>query len=284
VPSDVPPGNVTESVIAMSVSETTGLNDHATATTWISREKIADFNLTLTAPAVVHPSGMVTYTIVVTNTTVNDAYPLLEFVTTPLSPTTWNCPGGDAFGAACGLGKMAGGSNRTITVSVPVVADSDSKMTGIALITGGNTPYLHDARASVTSLVQPLPPDLSVALSATPTELTVGDTVTFTILVTNAGQVAAPNVTLHEPLAPSLEYVSSTGHCTGGPDVQCSIGRLAPGAWSTTTVTARSVAPGRINVTATAMTDASDPRTSNNSATVPINVSAPVVRRRAARH
>jgi uncharacterized repeat protein (TIGR01451 family) len=179
---------------------------------------------------------------------------------------------------------MAGGSSRTVTATIPVLADSPSNITGTAWITGGNTPFLHDARATVISSVQPLAPDLAVALTASSFLLTVGDTVTFTILVTNTGEVPAPNVTVYEPLAPSLAFVSSTGHCTSLPDVRCSVGNLAPGAWSSLTVTARAYTPGTVKVIATAVTDVTDPQASNNSATVPITVTAPVLRRRAARH
>jgi uncharacterized repeat protein (TIGR01451 family) len=250
----------------------------------MSPEKVPDFNLTMTAPPIVHPGGTVTYTITVTNTTVNTASnPPLQFLTTPLSGVTWsNC--WDPEGPDCGLGNMPGGSTRTVYATSPVVADSNSKMTGLALLIGANFNYLHDPRATVISSVQALPADMAVALTATPTTLPVGDTVTFTLLVTNSGQVDARNVTVHAPLPPSLAFISATGQCTGASDVQCFIGALAPGAWSTTTITARAVAPGTIGVTATAAMDGSDPQASNNSATVAINVSAPVVRRRATRH
>jgi len=140
--------------------------------------------------------------------------------------------------------------------------------------------------ATVTSVVQLVPADLAVALTATPMTLRVADIVTFTVLVTNTGQVTAQNVNVRTPLPPSLSlaFVSSTGHCTGVAEVQCLIGALAPGAWSTTTITARAVEPGATSVTATATMDGSDPQPSNNSATVPINVSSTVVRRRAVHH
>lgn len=276
------PGKLTETVTASSPSELNGLHDYATATTWISPEKLPDFSLTVDAPPIVHPGGTATYTIKVTNTSVNTAYnPVLQFITTPLSPIRWSCLNSPVAGV-CGLGTVAGGSSRTVIADVPVVADSTSRMTAFAEIVGG--PYLHNPQVSVTSIVQPTPADLSLALTATPSALTDGDTVTFTILVTNIGEVSAPNVTIDEPLPPSLAFVSSTGHCTGDSDVQCSLGHLAPGAWSTTTITARAIEPGATSVTATAKMDASDPDESNNSATVPITISAPVVRRRAAHH
>ena len=277
-------GKVTQSVTVFSPNELNYADNVASATTLVSPDTLPDFNLTIGAPAVVHPGSTVTYTITVTNTTVNTASnPVLQFTTTPLSPVTWTCPDSPVPGV-CGLGTMVGGSTRTILASVPVVADADSKMTGIASIVGG--PFLHNPRATVTSTVEATAADLSVALTATPSTLTVGDTVTFTILTTNIGGTPAGNVTVHLPLSPSLALVSSTGHCTGDSDVQCAIGSLAPAAWSTISITARAVVPGTGNVTATAQMDGSEAQISNNSATAPVTVTpAPApARRRAARH
>jgi uncharacterized repeat protein (TIGR01451 family) len=281
--SYVEPSKLTETVTASSSSEVNFLHDTATATVWVSKDKIADFDVTVAAPPIVNPGGTVTYAVTVKNTTVNIGYPFLAFGTTPQSGFSYvNCPQNVD---RCALGFMTGGASMTILVTAPVVADSNSKMTGTAVITTStNVPLLHDPRATVVSSVQNTPSDLAVALTATPAALTVGDTVTFTLLVTNTGQVDARNVTVHAPLPPSLALVSATGQCSGGSDVQCFIGAIAGGAWSTTTITARAVQPGTASVTATAMTDSSDPQASNNSATVSINVNPSLVRRRAVHH
>jgi uncharacterized repeat protein (TIGR01451 family) len=278
------PRKLTESAIAFSGSDRTGRYGSATATTWIHPEVVPDFDVTIAAPSIIHPGGTVTYKIDVTNTTPNLAFtPSLKLTTIPSTQITsieWtNCQ--DAQYNICGLRPAPGGSHQTVFVTLPVVADTASKMTATAEVRGGL--FLHDPRASVTSAVL-LPADLAVALTATPTALRVGDSVTFTILMTNAGQVTARNATVHIPLPPSLALASATGRCSGGSDVQCLIGALAPGQWSTTTITARPIEPGTISVTASATMDDPDPHTSNNSASVPINVSAALVRRRAAHH
>jgi uncharacterized repeat protein (TIGR01451 family) len=276
------PAKLTQSVLALSGSELTQQDASATATTWVHPELVPDLDMTMTAPAIVHPGGTVIYKFDVTNTTANVALtPVIKLRITPSTPITWsNCPYG-LYGT-CELAPVAGGSHLTLYATAPVVVDADSKMTATADILGGL--FLHDPHATVTSVVQLVPADLAVALTATPTTLTAGDTVTFTLLVTNTGQVDARNVTVHAPLPPSLALVSATGQCTGGSDVQCFIGALASGAWSTTTITARTVQPGTVSVTATAMTDSFDPQPSNNTATASINVNPALVRRRAARH
>ncbi|HEV8435208.1 MAG TPA: DUF11 domain-containing protein [Thermoanaerobaculia bacterium] len=261
----------------------------------------ANLEWSIVSPAFVEPGDTFANNVTVTNSGPSAAVnTIVAFTTTssstpatigtPSAPAGWTCFVGKDYVAGCSISSFPPG---TATFSFPTSVMPDSSP-GKLIETGGafslsNVNAIGAATATTWVSPEKLPyvtpfPDLSVALTANPATLSVGDTVTFTALVTNAGGVAAPNVTINAPLPPFLAFVSATGQCTGDSEIHCLLGTVAPGGWSTTTITARAVAPGTSSVTATAATDGLEPHAGNNSATAPITVSAPAVRRRAARH
>jgi uncharacterized repeat protein (TIGR01451 family) len=93
-------------------------------------------------------------------------------------------------------------------------------------------------------------PDLQIAVSPTPTDLTCGDLVTWWITVTNAGTIPAEVARVGAQLQPSFDYVTATvNHCTdiGTTDyLYWEASDLAPSAHLVYTVTARYLNPGGI--------------------------------------
>ena len=95
-----------------------------------------------------------------------------------------------------------------------------------------------------------------------------GDTLAYTIVVSNAGPSAATNVVLNDPLPAGLTLVSVTGDCTALP---CTFGLLPLG--TTRTITMNALVP--VSYTATTIINTAgitiqspDPVPGNNSSTV----------------
>ncbi|MCW2812727.1 MAG: Cna domain protein, partial [Nocardioides sp.] len=97
------------------------------------------------------------------------------------------------------------------------------------------------ARFRVTATA-PAPVDkanLSVTKTVGDTTPRVGDTVSYTLRVTNNGDVAAAGVVLTDALPSGVTFGSATAPCTlNGSTVRCELGSVAPGATKTVTITA----------------------------------------------
>jgi uncharacterized repeat protein (TIGR01451 family)/CSLREA domain-containing protein len=99
----------------------------------------------------------------------------------------------------------------------------------------------------------------------------VGQDVTFTITVSNAGPDAAANTTVTDVVPPGTVFVSATpsaGSCAGTTTVTCNVGTLASGGNATITLVLEITNPGAITNTAAAESDATDPTPASDSATI----------------
>jgi uncharacterized repeat protein (TIGR01451 family) len=128
--------------------------------------------------------------------------------------------------------------------------------------------------------VGPPPPtqaDLSLTMTASATTAQVGDSVTFTIKVSNAGPAAATVAKVTDVLPAALTLVSAAGTVGtyDGVTGLWSIGNLASAASATLTLVAKvnSVAAPVVN-TAAASASQTDPDLANNTATVTLNPNA----------
>jgi len=96
--------------------------------------------------------------------------------------------------------------------------------------------------------------DLSLTKSADTSSPNLGDNVTYTLTVANAGPDASGGVVLTDPLPAGLDFVSvesSQGACEGGDTVVCDLGSIANGSSATVTVVATVTSEGEITNTAT---------------------------------
>jgi uncharacterized repeat protein (TIGR01451 family) len=113
-------------------------------------------------------------------------------------------------------------------------------------------------------------PDLVVTMSDSPDPVTFGSNLTYTITVTNIGEVTATGVTLTDTLPAGATLVSANstaGTCSGTTTITCGLGTLSGG--STVTVTIVVTPPvGTITNTATATLNEADAVPANNTATV----------------
>lgn len=121
--------------------------------------------------------------------------------------------------------------------------------------------------------------DLSVTKTLGTEPLTQGETVTFTISVSNAGPQAAANVTVTDTLPAQLTLISatpSTGSCSGTAVVTCNLGTLNPSATATITLIARMTGTGPSTNTAAVSSSTLDPDSADNQATATFTINAAI--------
>lgn len=142
------------------------------------------------------------------------------------------------------------------------------------------------AAPSATPTATPPPagpgPDPAISKSVSPASAIVGDTVTYTMLVTNLGGAPASGVVVEDTLPgfllPLEATVSRGGATISGQRVRAEIGDLAPGETVELRVTARVIAPAaapnNLNL-AIVSSGSPDDNPANNQASVPLDAVGP---------
>jgi uncharacterized repeat protein (TIGR01451 family) len=247
--------SVTRGVDAATPLETNLTNNRACATNTVSPAPAPDLSI---AKVGVVSGNTVTYTITVTNNgTLPAPGPIVMQDTLPTAPAGVSFSGATGSSSTCsglGAGPIActsstalapsGQLTYTITLTVPA---SGSTVTNCASVTQGSTTgtpgetNLANNRACVTNIVLPAPaPDLSI----TKVGVVSGNTVTYTITVTNNGTLPTPGSIVMQDSLPSVPagvlFSASGSTCSGFGAVPCLWSYstpLAPGAQLIYTVT-----------------------------------------------
>jgi len=126
----------------------------------------------------------------------------------------------------------------------------------------------------------PKPPsaNLSVTKSDSPDPVQVGQELTYSIAVHNAGPDAAVGASVTDELPANVTLVSATasagGPCPGATTVSCQLGTLAAGGSATVTIKVTPTTDGRLANTAQVSSTTADPDAANNSATAETVVNA----------
>ena len=183
--------------------------------------QIADLSLAKTAnPVRPVANQQVTFTITVTNAgpsdatgvTVQDAVPAgMTFVSATATSGTY-----DRTNGVWNVGKVS--KSGTVTLTLVAKTETSDEKTNVAEITAsdqfdpdsqpGNHDPDEDDQASVT--LSPQIADLSLTKETDRDAPNVGDNVTFTITLNNAGPDAATGVKVKDALPEGFSYVSST--------------------------------------------------------------------------
>lgn len=265
----------------------------------------ADLSITKTdGLANVNPGSAVTYTVVVSNlaTSSGTANGVIVTDTVPASLTgvTWTC-GSPTNGATCGAASGSGNSINT-TANLPVNSSVTYTITGTLSATATGT--LTNSATVITpasGVTDPTDPSRTGAGNNTATDNTtinaasnlavtktvnsatpdVGDTIAYTITVTNNGPSNATNVRLTDVVPAGLMFLSATpsGSTTYNSGTGLwTIGSLANAASATLVINAR-VNAGTGNTTITNTTsgltaDQFDPVSSNNVGSVSLRVTS----------
>jgi uncharacterized repeat protein (TIGR01451 family) len=220
--------------------------------------------------------GTANFTITVTNTG-----------TTTLTNVTVT----DAQAPGCAnsaIGTLTAGQSTSYTCSLAGVTSS---FTNSATATG-HPPVGPDVTATDTAPVTvnpvipppPAPPaptiDLSITKTGAPNPATVGNQVTWTMVVTNNGPSGATGVTVADPVPAGTTFVSvatTQGTCTGGAAVSCQLGSMAAGSSVTITLVTLASTKGTLTNTATTGGNETETNTANNTATASVVVNGAFV-------
>ena len=231
-------------------------------------------------PDPVFVSQNLTYTVIVTNTTLGvtianviltDTLPsLVTFVSATPSqgdPCANNPP------VVCNLGSIQGGN--TAQVVIVVTPTSDGPITNLAKV----SPTLPDTDPITTNnsdtentTVSPSA-DLSITKLDKPDPVVAGATLVYTLTVSNAGLSNASNVVVSDTLPAAVTYQSmdqgafGCSYDAGTRRVTCNLAILAASGTARAVVTVKvnsSTPAGPISNVATVQSDTADPNPSNN--------------------
>jgi uncharacterized repeat protein (TIGR01451 family) len=249
---------------------------------------IVDLGVSIVAtPNPVASGGLVTYQVSVRNSSPLDAHNVVLSDVAPLTVHVVSATSSQGSppmvmgqNIIAHLGTLAANSSATMTVVVQVMASAGATLTDTATVTLQETdPNPANNTATVTTRVAPTA-DLALSASETASTVRVGDSVGFSLTVTNQGPSAAPNVILVLPLGSGLGFTSASatqGSTTfAGGQLTASLGTLVVGGQATVTLSLVAHAAGTSSSTATVSSDDADPTPANNTATISV-VIQPVV-------
>jgi uncharacterized repeat protein (TIGR01451 family) len=218
----------------------------------------------------------ITFTVTLSNSGPNTATdvavqdllpPGLMFVSATPSEGTY-----DPATGAWAVGTVTTATPQTLTLTARVV--SPDAGTNKAIITHSDQFDPNPGNNSSSATVTPQQADLAVAKTVSNPTPNVGDTITYTITLTNNGPDPATNVTVQDTLQPGVMFVSATpsqGSYSNTSGVW-TVGTVNPGTPLTLTITATVTEPNpAVNRATIAHSDQFDPDTSNNSATAETN-------------
>ncbi|WP_417749945.1 SdrD B-like domain-containing protein [Rosistilla oblonga] len=222
------------------------------------------------------PGGTLTYTITVFNDGPSDATSIALTDTLPAGVTFASGSNGlTANGSVitATIPTLASGASVpfTITVNVdPAASGTLSNTASVSTTSGTELDPTNNSDTETTVLSPEI--DLSITKTDSATTVGVGGTLTYTIVVTNAGPSTATGVTLSDPFPAGVTVTSVTstvGTVTNtGNNVSGTIGTLAAGASATITVlaTVNTGTTGVIVNTATVSATQTETNTANNTA------------------
>jgi uncharacterized repeat protein (TIGR01451 family) len=260
--------------VASDAFDPVSSDNSATAGTIVN--PAADLSLTKTdSPDPVLVDQQLTYTLTVDNAGPSSATGV---------QITDNLPAGVAFESAtpsqgtcaetdgtvtCALGMIANG--QSATVEIRVRPQSGGTITNMADVTSDAfDPVSSDNSAGATTTVEPAA-DLSLTKTDSPDPVLLGELLTYTLSIDNAGPSDATGVQVADNLPAGVTFESATasqGTCAeSAGEVTCALGTLASGESATVAIGVRAQSVGSVENTATVSSAVFDPSSSGNSAT-----------------
>jgi uncharacterized repeat protein (TIGR01451 family) len=194
-------------------------------------------------------------------------------------------PAGDTYtanssSALVNLGRMTNGQSVTFSLTAYAALSLASQGLGPATCTatalGVINPGTNNTAMAATQIVGP---DMAIGMTGAPASITVGDSVTYTVTVTNLGPVPAYGVSVGDALPASLSFASANvpggSYFVSENIVTANIGFLDVNQTAAFTITASAVAVGQAANVAVVSDDAPDTNPANNSAVVVTPVVSP---------
>jgi uncharacterized repeat protein (TIGR01451 family) len=234
----------------------------------------AEANLSLVKsddPDPVVPGTLLTYTLTVSNTGPSDALGVVVSDTLPGEVTFVNANPSQSGGPnplLWNVGTLAAGENRTFTILVQVQPWVTQTFTNTALVTSRTfDPDLNNNEDEEPTSLLPPEADLSVSKSDDPDPVIVGDLLTYTLTVFNAGPSDAQNVVVSDTLPVEASFVNADPAQDRGPNpLGWDIGTLPAGESRAFTITVQVELWVTQTFTNTAVVTSTtfDPDTTNN--------------------
>jgi len=285
-------GGVTNTATVTSDTPDPSPGNNASTTT-VPSEGAADLSIGKSAStSTVGPNGQVLYTLVVENHGPGDATGVTVTDTPPaaLVPQSANPAQGtcEIVGGlvSCALGPLAAGGSTQVLVTAQTAADASGSLTNTAIVTGDQSDPDPSDNTSTATVAVPSPPtpaqartqtqaDLSVTKRAGRNRVALGQSLTYTIVVTNNGPSPATDVNVTDTTSlpgTLLSVTTSAGTCDRSLPVTCALGTLGPGREVTITVRFRPTDTGSLRNAASVTGEGFDPKTADNLAVVATRV------------
>lgn len=261
-----------------STSEFTTVTGTPVCTCCAQPQPSVDLSVTKSGPSTVTVDDPLTYTIVVTNNSqstatgvlVSDTLPAeLEFVSVSAVPSGMCVRNNQTI--TCGFSAIGPGQIRTITIGT--IARETGEIANTAVIQGNQTdPNTGNNTSTQNTTIEPADDntlaDLSITKTARETEIGLGQTVTYDIVVTNNGPDAATLVRVLDTYPATATFVSatpSTGTCTRmGNNLVCRLGTLQPTEMASVVLVLQPTTSGDFVNAASVRSNQNDPNLFNN--------------------
>jgi uncharacterized repeat protein (TIGR01451 family) len=216
----------------------------------------------------------VTYTVTVTNNGPDSATGIAVTDQLPAGVTYVSDDGSGAYVSSTGVwsvGTLASGASATLHIVASV--DVNTAVTNTASITASSVFDPTTSNNTDTATVDAPEADVRITKSVDDTTPELGQTVTYTLIVSNAGPASATNVVVHDLLPTGLTFLSASPAETGTDALgqYWNVGTLASGGSQTITVTARVDVTTTLTNSAVVDADQFDTNTANNTAQVTLS-------------
>ncbi|HSY48764.1 MAG TPA: DUF11 domain-containing protein [Thermoanaerobaculia bacterium] len=203
----------------------------------------------------------INYTIVVANAGPSTATSI-QVTDTPTNMSITNVSGSGCSALPCTLASLASGANTTINVTATIIAAGSFDNTATATAAQSDPNPANNTDSTGNGGTASPAADVSIVKTlVTAGPFTATQTISYTLLVANAGPSTATNIQVTDtPTNLAITNVTGSG-CSALP---CTIASLASGANTTINVDATITVEGAFDNTATATPAEFDPNTSNN--------------------
>jgi uncharacterized repeat protein (TIGR01451 family) len=264
------------------VADTDATNDTDSDTDTLTRS--ADLSVTKSDGADPVVAGhQLTYTLVVANDGPSDASGVVVTDPVPTGTTFVSADngGGESAGTVTwNLGVLAAGDSATLHVTVSVDPSWTAALSNTASVTSATPDPDGSNDDDTEATAVDTQADVSVTQTDTPDPVSVGQDVTYQLLVGNGGPSVAQNVVVTDSVPAGTSFVSATpsqGSCGEAAGiVTCALGALGVGDTVTIDVVVTTAANGTITNDAAVATSTTDTAAANDSSSEDTEV-APVV-------
>jgi uncharacterized repeat protein (TIGR01451 family) len=230
-------------------------------------------------PSPVEAGQSITYTLAITNSGPSDAAGVVVTNTLPSQVSFLSSSPGSPLcthsgsSVACHLGQLNALASRKVVIVAAVDGLASGTITNIARVssTSSDPDQQNNTDQVTTTVISPTTPkaDLLIGIGSTPNPVDAGQSLTYTLAITNSGPSTATGVLITNTFPARVSFLSSSTNCShSGSSVACNLGPLNALASRQVIIVARvsDLASGMITDTAQVTSSTPDPNQQNNAA------------------